>query len=125
MNEIWLSIKAWTKGILFSAILLYSILFVYNNSGKPVDFWWWFKHVHQTSVFLLAAGAFASGMLFTVIVSTTWKTVRQVRELQSRSRRDKLERDLTDMTAKAAMLQTRPAGAEGVTVQVDRLGNKA
>ena len=125
MNEIWLSIKAWTKGIIFSAILIYAILFIYNNSGKPVDFWWWFGHTHQTSVFILVGGAFVSGNLFVIILSTSLKTLRQIRDLRSRSRQDKLEKNLADMTAKAAMLQTRPAGTEGVTVQVDRLGNKS
>jgi uncharacterized integral membrane protein len=128
MNQIWLNIKAWTKGIVFSIILIYAILFIYNNSGKDVDFWWWFNHLHHTSVFLLVAGAFFAGILFTIILSTTLKTLRQIRDLRSRSRQDKLERNLADMTAKAAMLQTRPAetaGGGGVTVQVDRLGNKA
>jgi uncharacterized integral membrane protein len=125
MNEIWLSIKAWIKGIIFSLILIYAILFVYNNSGKDVDFWWWFKHLHHTSVFLLVAGAFFAGVLCTIVVATTLKTLRQIRDLRSRSRRDKLERNLADMTAKAAMLQTRPTENPGVTVQVDRLGDKA
>jgi uncharacterized integral membrane protein len=125
MNEIWLSIKAWIKGIIFSLILIYAILFVYNNSGKDVDFWWWFKHLHHTSVFLLVAGAFFAGVLCTIVVATTLKTLRQIRDLRSRSRQDKLERNLADMTAKAAMLQTRSTENPGVTVQVDRLGDKA
>ena len=110
MNELWLAIKAWAKGIVFSIVLVYAILFVYNNSGETVKFWWWFSHIKETSVFFLASGAFAIGILFTLIVITTYKTMRQIRDLRSRSRQDKLERNLAEMTAKAAMLQTRPAG---------------
>ena len=124
MNDLWLKIKAWTKGIIFGALLLYAALFIYNNSGKDVDFWWWFKHTHQTTVFLLALFAFCGGVLTDIIVRTTWQTYRQIREARMRSRTDKLERDMADMQAKAAMLQTRPAGAASpeVTVHVDKLG---
>jgi lysylphosphatidylglycerol synthetase-like protein (DUF2156 family) len=110
MNEIWLSIKAWTQRIVISALVIYAGFFVYKNSSDSVKFWFWFDHEHTTTVFLLAAGAFAAGMIFAVLISTALKTLRQIRDLRSRSRQEKLERDLIDMKAKAAMLQTKPAG---------------
>jgi lysylphosphatidylglycerol synthetase-like protein (DUF2156 family) len=112
MNELWLTIKGWAKAILFSIVLIYAILFVFKNSGKPVDFWWWFDHEKATSVFFLTSGAFVAGMLFTIILTTSFKTMRQIRDLRSRSRQEKLERNLNEMAAKAALLQTRPAATE-------------
>jgi uncharacterized integral membrane protein len=110
MNDLWLKIKAWTKGIVAILILLYVILFTYNNSGESVKFWWWFNHTHPTSVFLLAACAFLAGIIFTLLVRTLWGTWRQVRGIRTRSKTDRIERDLADMKAKAAMLQTKPPG---------------
>ena len=122
MNDLWLTIKAWIKGLIFAAIVLYSILFIYNNSGEPVQFWWWFKRTHPTSVFFLASGAFLVGMVFTVILQTSWKTWRQINEIRVRSRTGKLERSMAEVKAKAAMLQTRPAAPDGMSAQVDKLG---
>jgi uncharacterized integral membrane protein len=108
MNELWLSIKAWTQRILLALLAIYAGFFIYKNSGSDVKFWFWFNHVHSTSVFFLTSGAFVAGIVFTILVSTALKTLRQIRELRGRSRQDKLEREISDMKAKAAMLQTRP-----------------
>ena len=115
MNEVWLSIKAWTQRLLLAALVIYFALYVYNNSGTSVSFWFWFKHEHATTVFFLTSGAFLAGMIFTILVSTALKTLRQIRELRGRSRQDKLERDISEMKAKAAMLQTRPIDAGGTS----------
>jgi hypothetical protein len=40
------------------------------------------------------------------------RTVKQIRELRHRGRQEKIERDINEMKAKAAMLQTRPAGTD-------------
>jgi hypothetical protein len=122
MNDLWLTIKAWFKGILFVAILLYAAIFIYKNNGEKVHFWWW-SQPNETSVFILASGAFFSGIIFAIILRTTWKTWRQISEIHGRSRTGKLEREMADMKAKAAMLQTRPHAADGVTVQVDKLSS--
>jgi hypothetical protein len=108
MNEVWLSIKAWTQRLILAAVAVYAILYIYNNNDEPVKFWYWIKHVHQTTVFLLTSGAFAAGVVVTILVSTALKTINQIRDLRSRSRNDKLARDMEEMKAKAAMLQTRP-----------------
>ena len=130
MSNLWLQIKAWTKGILIFLLLMYAALFIYNNSGpgKEVDFWWWFKRTHDTNVFMLALWAFLAGVLTTIIVRTTWVTWRQIREARLRSRTDKLEREMADMQSKAAMLQTKPvvpSAQPGVTVEVDRLSGRS
>src|SRR6202012_1743430 len=104
MNDLWLKIKVWTKIILFSAVFLYVLLFIYNNSGQPTEFWFWFGHTHITSVFFLTTSCFFAGVIVTLLVRTTWTTVRQIRALQQRGRAAKLQRDVDEMKAKAAML---------------------
>jgi len=119
----WLKIKNWTKGIIFALGVIYAAIFVFKNSDSPVTFWWWFGHTPQTTVFYLATFAFAAGVIFTLLVRMMWSTMRQFRKMGAQSRTDKLEREMADMKAKAAMLQSKPgAPGEGVTVQVDQLG---
>jgi lysylphosphatidylglycerol synthetase-like protein (DUF2156 family) len=122
MNDLWTRIKAWTKSIIFAAVVLYVVLFIYNNTGKPVSFWWWFKKSPETSVFVLSAIAFFAGVICTLLSGTVWRTWRQLSNAAKRGKQDKIERDLAEIKAKSAMLQTRPSG-DGVTVQVDNLGN--
>ena len=120
MNDVWMKIKAWTKAIAIGVVFIYAVLFVYNNSGKEVDFWYWFKHTHETTVFFLSVFAFFAGVIVTLLVRTLWSTVHQIRQARVQGRLEKLERENAEQRAKAATLQTRPLG-EG-TVVVDRLG---
>jgi lysylphosphatidylglycerol synthetase-like protein (DUF2156 family) len=110
MNTVWQSIKLWTKVVVMAGALLYMLIFVYNNSSKPVKIWWWFNLEPDTSVLVLTAGTFLTGVITTILVRTIWKTWRQIRKSSDRSRTVKLEREITAMKAKAAMLQTRPEG---------------
>jgi hypothetical protein len=112
MNDFWLSLKAWTQRLILAALVVYAALYIYNNSGEPVHFWIWFKHEPSTSVFFLTSGAFLAGVVFTILASTALKTIKQIRELRSRGRQEKIERDLNEMKTKAAMLQTRPVEGE-------------
>lgn len=107
MGELWLKIKIWSKGIVIWAILIYVLLFVLNNSGQPVKFWYWFRREYETSMLVLILAIFLAGVLATIIVRAAVKTVRQVRDLRQRSRLAKLEREQAQIRAKAAMLQTR------------------
>ena len=127
MNDAWLKIKAWTKGIVIALFAIYALIFIYNNSGvdKHVDFWWWFGKIHETTVFLLALWGFLAGVVTTGVLLTTWNTLRQLRAMRHQARTERLERDMADMQAKAALLQPRPglAPAAASSVPVDRLGD--
>jgi uncharacterized integral membrane protein len=124
MSDLWLKIKAWSKGIFAGALLLYLIFFFVQNSGQDVVFWYWFKHAPVKSLLFIEFAAFFAGVVVTLLAMTTLRTVKQIRDVRTGRRTDKLEREMADMKAKAAMLQTRPAGAAdaGVTVKVDSLG---
>jgi uncharacterized integral membrane protein len=115
MGNLWLKIKVWTKGIIFGALLIYSLLFILNNSGQAVKFWYWFRREYETSMLVLILVTFLAGVACAILVRTTLKTIRQIRDLRERSRIDRLEREHADMKAKAAMLQTKtsvPAAAD-------------
>ncbi len=107
MGNLWLKIKIWTKGITITLVLLYLLVFVIKNN-RPVPFWWWVNHEDEHSMLLLVLISFAAGAVVTVLLRTTLRTLRQIRELRTRSRTDKLERDLADMKEKASRLQTKP-----------------
>jgi len=108
MGNLWLRIKVWTKIILFALVLLYVILFVAKNSAKPVKPWFWFNHEPQTTLLVLVLCTFAAGVVCAVLLRTTFMTIRQIRELQDRGRSARLDRELADMRAKAAMLRNKP-----------------
>ena len=109
MGDFWFKLKVWAKTTLFAVIVVYALIFIYNNSGEEVHFWWWFGHdtVHDKLAFGFAS--FLGGIILTILVRTTYTTMYQVRDLQSRSRQQRIEKDLQDMKDKAARLQTRAA----------------
>ncbi len=131
MSDVWLKIKFWTKVVLFAAIVVYVVLFIGENSSGEVHFWWWFDHRRTMSALVLALSSFLAGGICALGLVTTWRTLRQIRDVRDGRRMDKLERDQAEIRTKAAMLQTHagpavvpvpaPAG-EGVTVRVDSLG---
>jgi hypothetical protein len=109
MGNLWLKIKIWTKSLLFAALAIYGLLFVYNNSGQKVTFWYWFGKNPETTSIVMMGVTLLAGVLGTILVRTTFTTIRQIRELRQRNRIANLERETAEMKAKAAMLQTRTA----------------
>jgi uncharacterized integral membrane protein len=109
----WLKIKVWTKVVLFAVLAIYGLLFILFNKGSEVTFWYWFGHEPKMPALILALGAFISGIVVTILLRTTFKTIGQVRELQSRSRAQRLAREMEQMKTKAAMLRTRDAAGGG------------
>jgi uncharacterized integral membrane protein len=107
MGDLWLKIKIWTKAILFGLITLYVLFFFVNNSGQNVRLWFFFRREYDVPVLLLVFLTFVIGVIGTLLVRTTLKTVRQIRDVRVRERAVRLEREVADMKAKAAMLQTR------------------
>ena len=79
------------------------------RNSQPVRFWWWYNREDQYSALVLILIAFVAGIISTILFRTTLRTIRQVQDLRSRSRADRLEREVTDMKTKAGMLQTKPA----------------
>ena len=113
MGNLWLKIKVWTKVTIAAVIFLYLLIFLLKNSGKSVDLWLWFgaTGTYTSSILALVFGVFVLSVIGTLLTSTIWRTVRQIREASSRARSERLERAIADMNAKAAKLQTRPSEA--------------
>jgi hypothetical protein len=114
MGTLWLKIKVWTKVAIVFALLVYTAVFVYQNSSKSVTPWFWFGHEPPTSVLVLVLCAFLVGVVGTILFRTTIKTLRQIRNLRERTRSERLEREMAEMRTKAAMLRSRgtPEGGE-------------
>jgi uncharacterized integral membrane protein len=110
MQNLWLKIKIWTKIAIAVVISLYVLIFVLKNGDRKADFWFWFGREYSGSLLSLVFFAFLTGGLVTLLATTTFRTIRQIRELRARSRTAKLEDEVRDMRSKAAMLQTKPAG---------------
>ncbi|HEV8607027.1 MAG TPA: hypothetical protein VGQ99_16925 [Tepidisphaeraceae bacterium] len=110
MNNLWLKFKIWFKLILFGLIALYILLFLLKNYDTHVTMWLWFGQsgAYTSSILALVFAVFLLSVIGTLLTSTIWRTVHQIREASSRSRAQKLERAIADMNAKAAKLQTRP-----------------
>ncbi len=108
MNDTWLKIKFWTKITITSGVTLYILFFIYNNSAETTKFWYWFRRPnYQIPILILAASSFLAGAVSIFLLRTTYRTIRQLRDLRSRGRTEKLEREIADMKSKAAMLQTK------------------
>jgi len=110
MTNVWLKFKIWFKLVLFGMIALYILLFLLNNTGKTVQLWLWFGEggTYISSILALVFGVFVISAVGTLLTSTIWRTVRQIREAGARSRTQRLEKAIAEMNAKAAKLQIRP-----------------
>jgi hypothetical protein len=107
MGNLWLKFKIWAKVLLFAGIAIYTLVFVANNSRHTMKMWVWWRREPETSVLIFALSSFLVGVVVTLLVRTTFATVRQIREVRDRTRSEKLAREVADMQAKAAVLQTR------------------
>ncbi len=124
MNTFWQKLLAGLKIGLLAVLVIHIVLFVILNIAAVVDtrLSLIYKSYDRPNFLLV--------MLLTSVISifgwwlfrTSYKTIRQMTDARTRTRTIKLERDMADMKAKAAMLQTRPIG-DGVTMQVDRMGD--
>ena len=115
MANLWLRIKVWFKVTVAAAIVIYIILFVFfNASGEKVPFWYWYHREPSTTPLVLMLCSFLAGVVASLLLGTTIRTVRQIQDMKERSRAQRLDRQIADIHSKAAMLQTKPASPETV-----------
>ncbi|MGD0461534.1 MAG: hypothetical protein ABSB74_03495 [Tepidisphaeraceae bacterium] len=109
MQNLWLKIKIWTKITIFSLVMIFLLIFVFKNSNKPAYIWVWFDEEEvQTTVLKLIVSMLLAGVLGTLLVRMAFGTLRQIRELRQRSAATQMHKDVAEIKAKAAMLQTKP-----------------
>ena len=129
MGNFWLRFKVWTKVTLIVLVAIYLLVFVTKNSERKVQPWIFYNQEPTTSVLTLSLFCLLVGVVGTLLVRTTLRTVRQVRELREKGRVIKTQRELSEMKAKAARLQskadpTAPTSASSLPpepLQEDRL----
>jgi hypothetical protein len=109
MANLWLKIKIWTKIIFFSVVMIYVGIFIFNNANKPLPpIWvWFYKDVDATALELIPS-LLLGGVVGTVLVRMAYRAVKQFQELKRRKATEQLHKDVAEMKAKAAMLQTKP-----------------
>jgi uncharacterized integral membrane protein len=110
MQNLWLKVKIWTKIVIFSLVMIFLLIFVLKNSDEDVRIWVW-DEVH-TTVLKLIVSMLLAGVLGTLLVRMAFGTLRQIRELRQRNAASQLHKDVADIKAKAAMLQTKPPGPD-------------
>ena len=108
MGNLWLKIKVGTKIAIFVILSIATLLFVVNNINKPITVWLW--NDYQTTLLKVLLITVLVSVIFTVLLATAFRTVRQIREIRARSRSQRLEEEIRDMKSKASMLQTKPPG---------------
>lgn len=117
MNNLWLKLWVWFKITLLSLVVIYAILFVWNNTGEPIKVWLFFGSQPETSPLVLSFLSFAAGVVGTLLVRTTLRTLKQLKELRNRRRAQQLQRDVQDIKSKAAMLKTSPSASSASSSQ--------
>ncbi|HEX2971116.1 MAG TPA: hypothetical protein VHP11_02215 [Tepidisphaeraceae bacterium] len=110
MGTLWLKIKAWTKITVLVAIAILVIIFIILNLSAVVEpglsliFTSYSRPNLLLVLFLTSLISIAAWSLGGTVI----KTVHQLREARQRGFEEKLARDVAEMKAKAAKLQTRP-----------------
>ncbi len=103
--NIWLKIRVWSKIVFFSIIAVYILVFSINNLGTKTQLWVFFgaDWTLQSSVLLLALGAFVLGVIATLLTRTILRTLTQLREMK----RKRMEKEAVAIISRASKLRTR------------------
>jgi hypothetical protein len=109
MGNLWLKIKVGTKIAIFAILTIATLLFLIQNVNKPVTVWLW--NEYPTTLLKVMFFTVLVSVIFTLLLATAFRTVRQIREIRARSRSERLEEEIRDMKEKASMLQTKPPTA--------------
>jgi hypothetical protein len=105
--DFWLKVKVWTKLSFFGLLALFALIFIYKNDNNTAEVW--FIQTYSTSVLRLLFFTFLFGVAFTLMVRTTFRTIRQIIDMRNRGRTQKLERDLAELKEQHQQSGTPPA----------------
>lgn len=115
MADFWLKLKIWSKIAAVTLAVVYVTFFAINNSEKPATLWFFFGEGREvsTTVLKLVLVAFLLGIVVTVLLRTTYRTIAQIRELKQRQAAEKKEKEFEQLKEKAGMLKTKDATDAG------------
>ena len=97
MQNVWLKFKVWTKITIYSLLLLYIICFTLLNANKPVKIWFWYNNEPETTVVRVILVTLLAGVAGTLLTGTVVRTIRQLRQLQTRGKTAQIERDVAHL----------------------------
>jgi hypothetical protein len=109
----WEKIKLWTRIVVFSALALYLLIVVAVNWELRVDgiLQLVFVKFEKPRVLLVLLATAVVSIFGWWLTRTVFKALRQLQSVRERSRTARLEKEMAEMKAKAAMLQKK----EGLT----------
>lgn len=107
MGNLWLKFRIWTKVAAFAFLVIYALVFIFINYSRKATVWLWFGTEPEAPVLLVVFLTFLFGVVATILVRTTLRTVAQIKDLRARNRTEKMERQVAQMQAKAGRLQTK------------------
>jgi len=113
MENLWLKIKIWTKIILFSLVVIYLVIFIFENANQPLKIWVWFRPPIETSALEVIPATLLAGVFGTLVVRMAFRALKQIRELKKRNADMRMQQDMADIKAKAAMLRTKDSEGLG------------
>jgi uncharacterized integral membrane protein len=82
-SAFWPKVRIWTRVILFVLLLIYFLVFISENSGQRVNFWYWYNSRLQSPLLLFAFVTFTVGFLAALLIGMIFRTLSQLRQLQS------------------------------------------
>jgi len=86
MGRFWTKLLGWIKVAIIAVLLIYILTFVICNYGETAKFWVWFGGPKEVPTLKLAFLAFIGGVLLTILVQTTIRTLQQLRDLRQKPR---------------------------------------
>jgi hypothetical protein len=124
MNSTWQKFLDGLKLVLMVVLAVHVILFIILNISAVVDtrLSLIYKSYDRPNFLLVMLLTSVISILGFSLFRASYKAIRRMSDKSTRASVVRHEREIAEMKAKAAMLQTKPAGGEGVTVQVDKLG---
>jgi len=110
MGNLWLKITAWAKVTALVAVVVLIVIFIILNLSAVVEpkLSLIFIAYDRPNLLLVLLLTSIISIVAWSLIGTVVKTVRQFRESRRRGFEVKLAKDLDEMRAKAAKLQTRP-----------------
>jgi hypothetical protein len=125
MNSAWQKFLDGLKLVLLVILAIHVVLFIILNIAAVVDtrLSLIYKSYDRPNFLLVMLLTSVISILGWSLFRASYKPIRQFSHSRAIASVARHDRENAEMKAKAAMLQTKPVSGEGVTVQVDKLGN--
>lgn len=109
MGTMWLKLMAWLKLTVLALVVVLVVVFVILNASVVVEprLSLIFVSYDRPNLLLVLLLTSLISIVGWTLIGTALKTVRQIREARRKSNEARLVKDVAEMKAKAAMLQTR------------------